>query len=168
VKRCSTSPTFQAATFNLTHGFYKEAIAALRSALETMVFAVSCKLPDDKTTWEGWRHGTELSFKRQCDKAQKLQPLDGLERSVRQVTGTAIFAGEDGSGRNAWARSLYRRQSEYVPGIPRSRTNTQTPSAMQTQQLVGQQAGLLRGPLSLKDRPLKRWPHMRRAFPARS
>ena len=26
---------FQAATFNLVHGFYKEAIAALRSALET-------------------------------------------------------------------------------------------------------------------------------------
>jgi hypothetical protein len=105
---------FQAATFNLVHGFYKEAIAALRSALETMTFAVSCQLSNNEEVWQRWRDGNELSFGRQCDRAQKLPPLDLLERRAREVNGTSIFAGQDGSGRNAWARNLYRRLSEYV------------------------------------------------------
>jgi hypothetical protein len=105
---------FQAATFNLVHGFYKEAIAGLRSALETVTFAISCQLANDKRAWEGWLTGDESSFKRQCDRAQGLPPLDLLERYARETTGTSIFAGQDGSGRNAWARSLYRRLSEYA------------------------------------------------------
>ncbi len=48
------------------------------------------------------------------NRVQGLPPLDSLERSARQATGTSIFVGQDGSGRNAWARNLYRRLSEYV------------------------------------------------------
>jgi hypothetical protein len=62
----------------------------------------------------GWLAGDELSFKRQCDKAQRLPPLDALERYARETTSSSIFASQDGSGRDAWARNLYRRLSEYV------------------------------------------------------
>jgi hypothetical protein len=105
---------FQASLFNLVHGFYKEAIFALRSAIETITLATSCQLANDEETWTKWRAGDELSFKRRCDRAQKLPPFDTLEQRAREITGTSIFAGDDGSGRNAWARNLYRRLCEYA------------------------------------------------------
>ena len=106
--------SLQAAVFNLVHGFYKEAIFALRSALEILTFATVVELAKDTKSWESWLVGDEFSFKRQCDRAQGLPPLDGLERRVRTTTGTAIFVSQDGNGRNAWARNLYRRLSEYA------------------------------------------------------
>jgi hypothetical protein len=107
--------SFQAAVFNLVHGFYKEAIFALRSALETVTFATACQLAHDNKAWERWLRGDELRFGLQCDRAQQLPPLDVLERRVRKTTGgTSIFARQNGSGRNAWARNLYGRLSQYA------------------------------------------------------
>jgi hypothetical protein len=40
------------------------------------------------------------------------EPCGGLAL-VRRKTGTGLYAGDDGSGRNAWARSLYQRLSHF-------------------------------------------------------
>jgi hypothetical protein len=107
------SDSFQAAAFNLVHGFYKEAIFALRSALETVTFATVCHLAHDKQAWEGWLNGDEPKFKEQCDRAQWLPPLDALAQRALKTTGTSIF-GQEARGHNAWTRDLYRRLTQYA------------------------------------------------------
>jgi hypothetical protein len=104
---------FQAATFNMVHGFYKEALSALRTALETMTLATVCVLADDEATWSNWEKGAEIRFKLLCDQLKSLPPFRILEEKVRMTAGTNIIAGDDGSGRNAWARNLYRRLSQF-------------------------------------------------------
>ena len=65
-------------------------------------------------SWDNWHAGGELSFKVECDRLRGLPPFNVQERSAQKMAGTSIFAGENGAGRNAWARNLYRRLSEYV------------------------------------------------------
>jgi len=105
---------FQASLFNVVHGFYKEAIAALRNALETMVFAATCSLANDITAWEGWLLGDEIWFAKQCRRLRHLSPVDALDRKAQDTLAVSIFIGDDGQGRNAWARNLYRRQCEFA------------------------------------------------------
>ncbi len=69
-----TFDALQASLFNMVHGFYKEAIAALRNALETMTFAATCAVANDSTAWEGWAGGDELWFSKQCDRLQNFPP----------------------------------------------------------------------------------------------
>jgi len=103
----------EAALFNLLHGFYKQAIAALRSAIEVMTLGCVCEIATDTTTWTAWENGGEIWFKELCDKAQRLPAVREYEDEARRKTGTSLFAGDNGSGRNAWARNLYRRISGY-------------------------------------------------------
>ena len=90
---------FQAATFNMVHGFYKESLSALRTALETMTLATVCVLADDEATWSNWEKGAEIRFKLLCDQLKSLPPFRILEEKVRMTAGTNIIAGDDGSGR---------------------------------------------------------------------
>ncbi|MCA3774050.1 MAG: hypothetical protein IN818_03430, partial [Cutibacterium sp.] len=55
---------FSAALFNLVHGYYKQAIAALRNALETMVLACECTLSGTVETWHEWQDGKEIAFRK--------------------------------------------------------------------------------------------------------
>ena len=105
---------FQASVFNLVHGFYKEAISALRNALETMVFAATCSLANDTTAWDGWLVGDEIWFAKQCRRLQALSPVDALDRKAQDTLAVSMLIGDDGQGRNAWARNLYRRQCEFA------------------------------------------------------
>jgi hypothetical protein len=105
---------FQASLFNQLHGFYKEAISAARTALETMTLATTCELASDSAAWEQWLGGQELRFTRLCDRLQALVPLTTFEPKARKFSASSIFGGEDGRGKNAWARSLYGRLSQYV------------------------------------------------------
>jgi hypothetical protein len=104
---------FQAATFNMVHGFYKEALSALRNAVETMTLATVCVLASDGPTWSSWENGAEIRFKLLCDRLKSLGRFRTLEERVRKTAGTNILAGDNGSGRNAWARSLYQRPSHF-------------------------------------------------------
>ena len=105
--------SFQAAVFNIVHGFYKEAISGLRNGLETMTLASYCKLSGDDKKWEAWQAGEEVKYKQLCDKLPTLPPFQHLEIQARQAATTSLFAGNDGGGRNAWARSLYKRLSRF-------------------------------------------------------
>jgi hypothetical protein len=44
---------------------------------------------------------------------QRVPTVCAFEDEARRITGTSLFAGDDGSGRNAWARNLYQRLSSY-------------------------------------------------------
>jgi hypothetical protein len=104
---------FEAALFNLLHGFYKQAIAALRSAIEVMTLGCVCEIAVDTATWTAWQSGREVKFNELCDKMQRLPTVRALEDEARRKTGTGLYAGDNGSGRNAWVRDLYRRLSRY-------------------------------------------------------
>jgi hypothetical protein len=106
-----SSDDFAVALFNLLHGFYKPAIASLRNALEVMTFACACA--GDTKKWEEWRDGGDIRFKLECDRLQSRPVYRELDDKARHATGTSIFAGDNGSGHNAWARNLYGRLSQF-------------------------------------------------------
>jgi hypothetical protein len=102
---------FAVALFNLTHGFYKQALSALRSALETMTLACACEIGGDTGKWSAWQSGEAIKFNVTCNTLQSSSRFRILEDSARQAVGLSIYAGDNGSGRNAWARNLYQRLS---------------------------------------------------------
>ncbi len=108
---------FEASLFNILHGFHKEAIAALRNALETMVFATTCAVAKDRIAWRRWTEGDEegeFSFKRQGDRLQKLPPVDEREKVVRDQFGVSLLSDEGRGGLQAWTRNLYHRQCKFA------------------------------------------------------
>jgi hypothetical protein len=105
------SDDFAVALFNLLHGFYKPAIASLRNALEVMTLACACVGNPKK--WAERRDGGDVKFKLECDRLQSRPNYREIDERAREATGTSIFAGDNGSGRNAWARNLYGRLSQF-------------------------------------------------------
>ncbi|MGI0134935.1 MAG: hypothetical protein ACREBW_08275, partial [Candidatus Micrarchaeaceae archaeon] len=100
-------------TFSQLHGFYKEAIATLRSALETSVLAVECVLETDEERWKRWEHGEEIRFGNTCDQLLALPSLQPREDLVLRKCSSGIFIGDDRTNRSAWARALYRKLCRY-------------------------------------------------------
>ena len=105
---------FASALFNLMHGFYKQSLSALRSALETMTLACACETTGDGGKWSAWQGGEEIRFKLACDTLQSSSSFRILEDKAQEATGLSIYAGDNGSGRNAWARNLFRRLSKFA------------------------------------------------------
>lgn len=103
---------FAAALFNLVHGFYKQSVASLRSALETIVSACDCELSDDRGRWAAWQDGEEQRFSKTCDRLRALPKFTALEDGARQLTNASIFPVGDAS-ESAWARNLYQRLSKF-------------------------------------------------------
>jgi hypothetical protein len=94
---------FDAAMFNLLHGYYRQAIGGLRNAVEVMTLGCVCEIAADTETWARWETGEQTKFKEVCDRLQRLSVVQELEQEARRKTGTGLYAGDDGSGRNAWA-----------------------------------------------------------------
>ena len=86
------SDDFAASMLSLIHGFYKQAIATLRSALETMVFACACQLAGDQKRWEEWQKGEELRFGDTRARIRAAAPIKALEDRAKAATGQTIFA----------------------------------------------------------------------------
>lgn len=105
---------FAGALFNLTHGFYRQSISSLRNALETMTLAFVCQVRSDKQKWEFWQNGEEIKFKEACDQIQSAPGFRPIEQLAREATGSSVFGGDDGHGRNAWSRNLYQRLSKFA------------------------------------------------------
>ncbi len=105
---------FGAALFNLTHGYYKQALFSLRSALEVMTMACSCELSSNHNRWDAWLNGAELKFARECDSLQSSVLIQGFDQSVLVAAGGSLYSANNGTGKNAWARNLYRRLSQYA------------------------------------------------------
>ena len=107
------SDAFDAALFDLLHGYYRQAIGGLRNAVEVMTLGCACAIAGDRQTWATWETGDKTKFKEVCDRLQRLPTVQVLEDEARRKTGTSLYAGDNGSGRNAWARSLYQRLSRF-------------------------------------------------------
>lgn len=105
---------FAAALFNLTHGFYKQALFSLRSALEVVTMACSCELLADHAKWDEWLGGGDLKFARECDNLQSSRLVKELDQSAFVATEATLYALQNGAAKNSWARNLYRRLSQYA------------------------------------------------------
>jgi hypothetical protein len=107
------SDNFDAATFNLLHGYYRQAIGGLRDAVEVVTLGCVCEIDADTEAWAHWETGDAAKFKIVCDRLQRLPTVEALEKEARSRASTSLYAGDDGNGRNAWARSLYQRLSSF-------------------------------------------------------
>ncbi|WP_213772878.1 hypothetical protein [Bradyrhizobium sp. dw_78] len=107
------SDAFYSSTFNQMHGFYKESISALRSALETIMLATHCSLTADEDKWRRWMEGEELRFGNICDQILTLPNVRSQDTQVLQRCGAGLFLANEPSNRTAWARTLYRRLCRY-------------------------------------------------------
>jgi hypothetical protein len=105
---------FAAALFNLTHGFYKQALFSLRSALEVVTMACSCELLADHGKWNEWLGGGDLRFARECDNLQASRLVEELDQAAFVTAGATLYTSREGLTKNSWARNLYRRLSQYA------------------------------------------------------
>ncbi|WP_186275877.1 hypothetical protein [Burkholderia gladioli] len=104
---------FSAALFNLVHGYYKQAIAALRNALETMVLACECTLSGTVETWHEWQNGKEIAFRKILPKLAANSKFFELEVRVRSLTRGGLFPDAGNIDGPAWTRNLYQRLSNF-------------------------------------------------------
>ena len=109
------SDDFAACTFSLVNGFYRQAVATLRSALETMVFACLCELSCDAAGWEAWEAGKlEINFKSARHKLRQTSAVKMLEDRAVATTNRTIFADRNGADPGGWATSLHSHISNYI------------------------------------------------------
>ncbi|HDV8349631.1 TPA: hypothetical protein RKT01_001381 [Burkholderia vietnamiensis] len=104
---------FSAALFNLLHGFYKQAIGALRNALEATVLACECTLSRSADTWLAWQGGKEIAFRKTLPKLAATAKFTALEAHVRSIAGGGLFPEAENKDGVAWARNLYQRLSDF-------------------------------------------------------
>ena len=107
------SDAFYSSTFSQLHGFYKEAISTLRSALETSALAALCVLAPDEEKWKRWEDGEELRFGNICDQMLALPCIQTREKRLQVECDSGILVGDDLTNRGAWARVLYRKLCRY-------------------------------------------------------
>jgi hypothetical protein len=105
---------FAAAIFNLVHGFYKQSVVSLRSALEIVVLASYCELARDAAMWGDWRRGKEFRFGRVCRALAELPAVRGMEEPARQASGSSLFLNPADPESSSWTRSLYSRLCRFV------------------------------------------------------
>ena len=105
-----TYDEFEAAPFIVAHGWYRQANAGLRNALEVMTHAANCIVRGKDEQYRRWRDGTiELAFKNSVD------ILEGHSSTAKfggSLPGGAMF-GQDGV-----FRSLYRELCRFAHGSP--------------------------------------------------
>ncbi|KVC95997.1 hypothetical protein WI78_18390 [Burkholderia ubonensis] len=104
---------FSAALFNLLHGFYKQAIGALRNALEATVLACECTLSRSADTWRAWQEGQETAFRKTLPNLAATAKFTALEAQVRSITGGGLFPEAGNKDGVAWARNLYQRLCKF-------------------------------------------------------
>ncbi|WP_322092866.1 hypothetical protein [Paraburkholderia bannensis] len=102
-----------AALFNLVHGYYKQAIGALRNALETTVLACMCTLSGSTDTWLAWQNGKEIGFRATMSTLAATAKFTELESRVRSLTGGGLFPEAENNAGIAWVRNLYQRLSSF-------------------------------------------------------
>lgn len=106
---------FKASILSLLHGFYRQAVGTLRSAIEIMVFACLCELTDDRKGWRAWEAGKdEINFRQSRHKLQKTSAVQVLEGRARAATGRTIFADKNGPDPGGWATSLHSYLSNFI------------------------------------------------------
>ena len=104
---------FKAAPFIAAHGWYRQATAALRNALEVMTHAVRFAVRNDTAGFQAWRSGSADAprFGNSVD-------LIGQNSAVAQIDATLGAAGIFGVNPNGVLRSLYANVCRYAHSQP--------------------------------------------------
>jgi hypothetical protein len=106
---------FAASVISLLHGFYRQAVGTLRSALETMVFACLCQLTPDRKSWRAWETGKkEISFGQSRRELRKTTVVRALEDRAKAATDRTMFADKNLSDPGGWATSLHSHLSNFI------------------------------------------------------
>lgn len=112
---------FHASMFLLMHGFYRQAIATLRSILETTLLGAYFELTGDQSGFDSWRAGKEYGFGAMVDKMQAIPEIRSFESKINIVGNGDLFARRS-NDHVGWCRDLYRRLCEFAHSRP-GRTN---------------------------------------------
>ncbi len=104
-----------ASIFNLMHGFYKQAIASLRSFAELMLYSSYCFATTDTEMWSSWNNGDEFKFGVIAKKFAQLPDVRMLDEEAFALTEASIFP-KRGQRRDSssWAADLYRRLCKFA------------------------------------------------------
>lgn len=106
---------FAASILSLLHGFYRQAVGTLRSALETMVFACLCQLTNDQQGWKAWEAGKEeINFGQSRHKLRQTSAVRALEGRSGAATGRTMFADKNHPDPGGWATSLHSHLSNFI------------------------------------------------------
>ncbi len=109
------SEDFAASMFTLLHGFYRQSIGTLRSALEITVFACLCRVTNDLQKWKEFEDGrAEIEFGKCRHALRQVSSIKALEERARSVTRRTLFADRNGADPGGWVTSLYSRLSQYI------------------------------------------------------
>lgn len=103
---------FHAAPFIAAHGWYRQATAALRNALEGVAIGAALGARSEETRYRQWRQGAyEPKFGNMVDLLRSDATVGALDRAL---AGGGLF----GANPDGVARELYRRLSRYAHGAP--------------------------------------------------
>ena len=84
---------FYAAVFNGTHGYYRQAIGSMRSAVELICIGVYCNLYGLTSEFIDWREArSEIKFGRACDMLPKTSPVSALETHLNSHISDSLFS----------------------------------------------------------------------------
>lgn len=109
------SDDFAASAMSLLHGFYRQAVGTLRSALETMVFACLCQLTSDQKIWRAWESGREeINFGQIRHRLRQASAVRALEDRAEAATGRTMFADKNRPDLGGWATSLHSHLSNFI------------------------------------------------------
>ncbi len=109
------SDDFAASIISMLHGFYRQAIGTLRSALETMMFACFCELTPDRKTWKAWESGKEeISFGQIRHRLGQVSTVKALEDRAKTAISRTMFADKNRHDSGGWATSLHSHLSNFI------------------------------------------------------
>jgi hypothetical protein len=104
---------FEAAPFIAAHGWYRQATAGLRNALEVMVHAARCAIRGERTAYAAWRDGTA-----DPSKFQNSVELIGGQPSVAKVEAALPAGALFGRNSDGVMRALYQELCRFAHGDP--------------------------------------------------
>lgn len=117
-----TADEFQAATFALLHGYYRQAIGGLRTALELMAVGARYQSDPKNEKYLRWKDGIgDLGFGKMRDELSCLRRVASLNERL-QARGVSKFAHKSDptsrSSSNSWMGHLYDLLCRYAHGRP--------------------------------------------------
>lgn len=110
---------FESAAFFLLCGYYRQAIACLRNALELVCIGCYGQSPERTPTCRGWRSASQkLSFDVACGGLAKEPAALSVVPDLGGSIGERIFGRKSPGRAPGWARDLYDRLSDFAHSRP--------------------------------------------------
>ena len=108
-----------AANVSALQGFYRQAIASLRTALELSVISCDCETRRAWEDFDGWASGSNmLTFGGACDRLGRIELVRWLEDCLKSQDRDAIFAARSRTAAGGWARRLYAELCNFAQSRP--------------------------------------------------